>query len=759
MPLVQSDGQDAGGAGTGTTFAYPSNVTAGNLLTYMVRLGGDTTLTVTSNRTSGNWAVAHKSAVQTDDGSVLVTVYAIATSSGACTVTFAFGASVTSRYEIAEYDNINTTTPFDKATSSQSGGTTSTAPVTGSQTPTNPNSLIIGVVTTGGDPTTIAANGGGATGYTLREAAKASNRIAFEDKTLTSSSAQTAGFTLGSGQTYIVAILIFNTVAAGGIAANAADVATASAALSTQIKLGAAAADVTTVAAAVTTAIRLAAAAIDTATASAAFASGAVLQGAALDVATATAALSTAIRANGQAADVATANGTLTNWASVTLSGTLYTGQGGALDPNFWLDSIPQLGATLYYDATHITIYPNGEISSDVANCAAVVQFFDGADWALGLVVFTDQLAAIAKDVASSSAAMSTAINLAAAANALATATAAFSTGAGLGATATDTAAASGALTTKIPLSALATDVATAVGALTAQIKLAATPADVATATAALNSIIGLQAAASSVAAASASLTTLITPAANAQAQATGTASLTTAIKASASAADIASAAASLNAAILLVAQAADAASSSAALTTSRPLVAAAIDVANSIAILSTGIKLSANDVSIAQATAALTAGIAIFADAASQATATAVLTDIIESPPVDAYQIDSRYVISRSMVDPAIRRTPRFITKDPLDRCVLGFDFSDQLDEGETLVGKITMSVAAIAGNDPSATALLVGVPSYVSTYTQILQPIFGGLDGCKYYIKVSAATTNPNKVVSLAGLLPVAS
>lgn len=548
--------------------------------------------------------------------------------------------------------------------------------------------------------------------------------------------------------------------AATGPAADAVDVATASAALSTQIKLGAAAADVTSVTAAVTAAIRLAAAAIDTATASGAFATGAVLQAAALDVALATAALSTAILANGQAVDVATANGTLTNWASVTLSSTLYTGQGGILDPNFWLDSVPTVGTTVYYDSAHITIYPNGEISSDVANCAAVVQFNDGSSWALGLVVFTDQLAAVDKDVVSASGALSTAIKLAAAAQALVTATAAFSTGAGLGATATDTAAASGTLTTKIPLSALAADVATAVGALTAQIKLAATATDAASATGALNSIIGLQAAANSVAASSAALSTLISPAANAQAQASGTASLTTAIKANASAVDIASAAASLNAAIMLVAQAADSAGASASLTTSRPLIAAAIDVVTSIAVLSTGISLSANAASIAQATADLSAGIALFADAASQATATAVLTDIIESPPVDAYHLDARYVVSKSIVDEELgRRTPRFITKDPLDRCVLGFDFSDQLDAGETLTGRITLSVAAIAGSDSSATAILVGVPSYNAAHSMIMQPIFGGLDGCKYYIKVAAATTNPNKVVSLAGLLPVAS
>jgi hypothetical protein len=587
------------------------------------------------------------------------------------------------------------------------------------------------------------------------------SKVTTTDSTYAAEASLAAGWWISPGNVNAQYIKTFaGTGVAAGMSAAATDVASASGVLSTQIRLGAAAADVSSSAGALSTAIRLAAAATDATAASGSLAAGAVLAATALDVATATAALSTAIRANGQAIDVATANGTLTNWASVTLSGTLYTGQGGALDPNFWLDSVPQLGTTLYYDATHITIYPNAEISSDVANCAAVAQFFDGTDWALGLIVFTDQLAAVVKDVASSSAAMSTAINLAAAASALTTVVAAFSTGAGLNAVGADVAAASGALTTKIPLSALAIDVATAVGALTTQIKLGAVASDVVTANAQINGIISLQAAASVTAAASAALTAQIRPAANAQVQATGVASMTTAINAAASAADIASAAASLNSAIVLVAQAADAVSSIAALTTSRPLVAAAIDIATAVAVISTGIRLSANDVSIAQATADLSAGIALLANATSQATATAVLTDIIESPPIDAYQIDARYVISASMIDESIgRRTPRFISKDPLDRCVLCFDFADQLEEGETLTGKITMNVAAIAGSDPSATGIFVGVPSYDAAHAKILQPIFGGIDACRYYIKVAAATTNPQKSVSLAGLLPVAS
>lgn len=544
------------------------------------------------------------------------------------------------------------------------------------------------------------------------------------------------------------------------LAAAAANVASASAVLSTEVRLGANASSSVSSSAALTTAIELAAAALSEASATGVFATGALLAAAATNVAITTAALSTSIQAQGEAKGVVSASGALTNWASVTLSGALYTGQGGVLDPNFWVETAPTLGTTLYYDPTHITIYPNGEISSDVPNCSAIVQFFDGAEWHIGLIVFTELLAAVGRSQASASAQMTTAIHLAAAASALATATAAFSTGAGLNADAAGEASATADLSTEIPLSALASSVTDAVGALTTEILLVASAVAESESHAVLDGVIAMQAAASAISAATADLTTSITPAADAKAQASGAASMTTAIHASAQAQSIASSAAALRTAITLVAQAASSSSSSADLTTSRPLVAAALNIVTAIATLSTGIDLSANAESIAKAAADLDAAINLFADAVSQATATAELTNIIDSPPVDAYPIDPRFVISRSMVDESIgRRTPRFMTKDPLDRCVLCFDFADQLCEGETLKGRITRSIGAIAGTDPESTGILVGVPSYDSTMTKILQPIFGGVDACKYYVKMSAGTTNELKSVSLAGLLSVAS
>lgn len=77
----------------------------------------------------------------------------------------------------------------------------------------------------------------------------------------------------------------------------------------------------------------------------------------------------------------------LTNWATVTLTGPLYNGLGGALDGYLWTTPKPQIGTVLYYDATNITIATDGEISSTSDNCQAVIQFNDpSAGWTYAVV-------------------------------------------------------------------------------------------------------------------------------------------------------------------------------------------------------------------------------------------------------------------------------------------------------------------------------------------------------------------------------------
>ncbi len=117
----------------------------------------------------------------------------------------------------------------------------------------------------------------------------------------------------------------------------------------------------------------------------------AALASAAADPSTATGDLTTHSGPNMSAAAVTSAAVTsaLTNFSTVTLTAPLYTGVGGILDPNFWLDSKPGVGTVVYFDPAKLTVLPNGEFVGTSNNFTAVVQFFDGTSWATGLVVFT----------------------------------------------------------------------------------------------------------------------------------------------------------------------------------------------------------------------------------------------------------------------------------------------------------------------------------------------------------------------------------
>jgi hypothetical protein len=180
-----------------------------------------------------------------------------------------------------------------------------------------------------------------------------------------------------------------------------------------------------------------------------------------------TAALTTAIQNAGSAFTSTAAVAALTNWATVTLSGSLYTGSGGILDPNFWLDVLPQSGSVIYYDATHITVYPNGEISSNTNNCSAVVQFNDGTAWSMGLVIITPNFVTYAHVLAAAAGAMTTGIVLAGAALTAAQAAGGLTTAIQLAGLALSTVNGAASLTTSLQLNAAALANVSAGGALT----------------------------------------------------------------------------------------------------------------------------------------------------------------------------------------------------------------------------------------------------------------------------------------------------
>lgn len=213
MSYVQSISQDAGGSGTGTGLAFTSNNTAGNTLFFAVRCGADCTVTVSDTRSNAGWHEDVHSSVQTDDGSIISLWSCPNCAAGANTVNFTFSTAVTARYAIVEYNGLLTSGILDVSEGTkQSGGASTTTPVSNSATPTTGKSLVIGVLATGGAGGSVTAG----TGYTLREAANASNRLAFEDKEITVTTAQTAGFTLSVADTYIAVIAVYKEASAGG---------------------------------------------------------------------------------------------------------------------------------------------------------------------------------------------------------------------------------------------------------------------------------------------------------------------------------------------------------------------------------------------------------------------------------------------------------------------------------------------------------------------------------------------------------------
>lgn len=206
MAYVQSVSNDAGGSGTGTTQAFSVANTAGNTLIFGVRCGGDCVVTVTDSK--GNTWTENVHQVQSSDLGMMSVWSAPNCAAGANTVTFSFSTAVTARWFIAEYSGMLTSNVFDVKTATDSGASTSTTPTSGSATPTTGKSLVLGIVVTGGSQGVITAG----SGFTLREAANATYRIALEDKEITSTSAQTASFNFTGADTTVTAVVIYKEV-------------------------------------------------------------------------------------------------------------------------------------------------------------------------------------------------------------------------------------------------------------------------------------------------------------------------------------------------------------------------------------------------------------------------------------------------------------------------------------------------------------------------------------------------------------------
>lgn len=556
------------------------------------------------------------------------------------------------------------------------------------------------------------------------------------------------------------------TLAGGGTSASAG-----TGVLSTGIKL---AGTPTSVSTAVGLLMRLMGSAASTAAGTGALSTAIQLAAAAISTTVGSGHLPGSIALAGDVLTATSAAAVLTNWTQVTLTAPLYIGPQGILDQHFWVDSKPQVGSIIFYDATHITIAPNGEIGSDVTDCIAVCQFKDtNNEWAYGEVRFTSGLAGYSDAVASAVGSMTTSIRLLAAASSLVTAVAGLNTQIQLRAQLISVTTASAALVGQVQFTAAAADtfvsagvlsgtdsslagnaVSTSIvnGLLNAQIKLVGTASSLVTSVAALATQIRLQSAVLTSSAASAGLTSGTPLVGLASITAVATGALLTAIRVSGAALAIVQAAGDLTTHIRLVSAAVSASSATGNLTVFTGIAASAQSVSTAVGSLTALVTMRASAFSLSASDAALLTAIPLVAAALGADSATANLS--ATGSQVGLYVADPYFVIG-------VRRqyfTQRFPTIAPGEGHVLDFSFADELLPGEHLQGIISLNAIASAGVDGTLPGdLLDGVPAYDSTLSQVLQPIHGAIQDNDYYFTVSVKTNNPFKTLTRFGILSV--
>jgi hypothetical protein len=193
------------------TLAFPSGVTAGNLLVvcgscFVLASGGPATISVTDSQ--GAYTVL--SATQAADDFRLFIAYRIASASGPNTVTVdPVGSSSDLAFSIDEFSGVDTGTPLDVDGGSSTG--TSTAPAD-SITTIAANALIIAVVSFGGATTTIT-KGGSFTQIGQSTSTSAGQPEGCEFQIATTPTSYSANFTLGASRPWTVYAASFNPLA------------------------------------------------------------------------------------------------------------------------------------------------------------------------------------------------------------------------------------------------------------------------------------------------------------------------------------------------------------------------------------------------------------------------------------------------------------------------------------------------------------------------------------------------------------------
>lgn len=91
---------------------------------------------------------------------------------------------------------------------------------------------------------------------------------------------------------------------------------------------------------------------------------------------------------------------------------------------------------------------------------------------------------------------------------------------------------------------------------------------------------------------------------------------------------------------------------------------------------------------------------------------------------------------------------------KDPAESLVCAFDFTAELDPGET-ISSVLVSVSLLAGVDPTPAALLFDLPTIAAGV--VLQPFRAGVHGATYKLRCVATLDPTGRVLVLAANLPV--
>jgi hypothetical protein len=505
---------------------------------------------------------------------------------------------------------------------------------------------------------------------------------------------------------------------------------------------------------------------------------GIFVGGAASNVAASGALTTTTAFPASQAAGLASAAGALTNFASIVLTTPATVGIGSFYDPYLWEDEQPFPGCTAYWDPTYLTVRADGSMRSTAVNVRVQLQFVDPAgNTGQAVLVITSGEVGVAQGLASATGSLTTVPSV-------------------FGGLASAVSSASGTIVAGIPLAGAAVAVATGNGDTilnginlngAAYVLVNATPT-------LINQVAVFTGPACATVSAAGNLVLTATLAGGAQARvnaagvlshgaqlvgpapvvATGGAAFTAAIRPSGAARGLASATGALLTGSRLTGAAGSTTTGTGALVLRAALAGRAQTLVAAPAALSAGAGFTGAARAVVTAAGAPRVGAGLNGQARAVVTARgggqsniqlagAAYCIIYSDPelttdqsPVGMYHGDPNLVIG-----PKFYQNPGYVTLGPTEQRIITCDYTADLAEGETLVGVAIAAVENTAGSDPMLVSLVSGLLSFNVGQTQVLVPVNGanGLLDNDYYITVTCATSNPQKVLDRFVLVMVRS